>query len=163
MRCEIGKNCHCFPSRLATSLSSDLTAYFLVPKIHLGNPFFEIPVFGQPPRTSDQSGKGRWGFPVWIPKVDLGNPPNPKAYTVKLVTSPSQAEKSRFIDPNIAHLALDSLAFSDRGNQRERNDPFFGAFDTAAQTRTAIAALLLALVVDRPGVRQFDSIQESIR
>lgn len=88
---------------------------------------------------------------------------NPKAYTVQLVTSPSQADMSRFIDQNMTHLALDSLAFSVSSNQRERYNLFFGVFNTVGQARAAIAALPPALTANRPWVRQFESIQESIR
>ena len=89
---------------------------------------------------------------------------NPKAYTVQLVTSPSQADMARFIDRNVERLALDSLAFSVTGHdQRERYNLFFGVFPTSSQARAAIAALPPELRANRPWVRQFRSIQDSVR
>jgi len=67
---------------------------------------------------------------------------NPKAYTVQLVTSPSQADMARFIDRNVKRLALDSLAFSvSTRAQRTDYQLFFGVFTTVTQARAAIAAL----------------------
>jgi hypothetical protein len=88
---------------------------------------------------------------------------NPKAFTVQLLTSPSQADMARFIDQNVNQLALNSLAFSVGNNQRERYNLFFGVFNTAAQARAAIAALPPALQGNRPWVRSFASVQESLR
>jgi peptidoglycan hydrolase CwlO-like protein len=89
---------------------------------------------------------------------------NPKAYTVQLVTSPSQGDMARFIDRNIAHLALDSLAYSvSEGAQGERYNLFFGVFPTPAQARAAIAALPAELQVNQPWVRPLRSVQESLR
>ncbi len=89
---------------------------------------------------------------------------NPKAYTVQLVTSPSQADMARFIDRNVEQLALPSLAFSvTEHDQRERYNLFFGVFPTITQARAAIAALPPELRANRPWVRQFRSIQDSLR
>jgi hypothetical protein len=89
---------------------------------------------------------------------------NPKAYTVQLVTSPSEADMARFIDRNVDQLALDSLAFSVTGHdQRARYNLFFGVFPTITQARAAIAALPPELRANRPWVRQFRSIQDSVR
>ena len=89
---------------------------------------------------------------------------NPKAYTVQLVTSPSQADMARFIDRNVEQLALDSLAFSvTEHDQRERYNLFFGVFGTTSEARAAIAALPPELRANRPWVRQFRSIQDSVR
>ncbi len=89
---------------------------------------------------------------------------NPKAYTVQLVTSPSQADMARFIDRNVEQLALDSLAFSvTEHEQRERYNLFFGVFGTMSAARAAIAALPPELRANRPWVRQFRSIQDSVR
>jgi septal ring-binding cell division protein DamX len=70
---------------------------------------------------------------------------------------------ARFIDQNVNQLALNSLAFSVGNNQRERYNLFFGVFNTAAQARAAIAALPPALQGNRPWVRSFASVQESLR
>lgn len=89
---------------------------------------------------------------------------NPKAYTVQLVMSPSQADMARFIDRNMEQLALNSLAFSvTEHDQREHYNLFFGAFNTIAQARAAIAALPAELRANRPWVRQFQSVQDSLR
>lgn len=88
---------------------------------------------------------------------------NPKAYTVQLLTSPSQADMSRFIDQNVNQLALNSLAFSVGNNQREHYNLFFGVFNTPGQARAAIATLPPALQGNRPWVRSFASVQESLR
>jgi len=89
---------------------------------------------------------------------------NPKAYTVQLVTSPSQADMARFIDRNVEQLALDSLAFSvTEQGQRERYNLFFGVFPTITQARAAIAALPSELRANRPWVRQMQSVQDSLR
>ncbi|WP_300340519.1 SPOR domain-containing protein [Accumulibacter sp.] len=89
---------------------------------------------------------------------------NPKAYTVQLVESPSQGDMARFIDRHVEQLALNSLAFSvtERG-QRERYNLFFGVFNTVTQARDAIAALPTELHANRPWVRQFQSVQDSLR
>jgi predicted nucleic acid-binding Zn-ribbon protein len=89
---------------------------------------------------------------------------NPKAYTVQLVVSPSQADMARFIDRNVEQLALDSLAFSvTERDQRQHYNLFVGVFNTITQARAAIAALPAELRVNRPWVRQFQSIQDSLR
>ncbi|MBL8391375.1 MAG: hypothetical protein JNN21_05820 [Candidatus Accumulibacter sp.] len=89
---------------------------------------------------------------------------NPAAYTVQLVTSPSQSDMARFIDRNMAHLALDSLAYSvSEGAQGERYNLFFGVFPTLTQARAAIAALPTELRVNQPWVRPMRSVQESLR
>ena len=89
---------------------------------------------------------------------------NPKAYTVQLVMSPSQADMARFIDRNAEQLALNSLAFSvTEHDQREHYNLFFGVFDTVTQARAAIAALPAELRANRPWVRQFQSVQDSLR
>ncbi len=89
---------------------------------------------------------------------------NPKAYTVQLVTSPSQADMARFIDRNVKRLALDSLAFSvSEREQRTDYQLFFGVFSTVTQARAAIAALPPELHVNGPWVRQFQSVQTSLR
>ncbi|QKS27674.1 SPOR domain-containing protein [Accumulibacter sp.] len=89
---------------------------------------------------------------------------NPGAYTVQLVTSPSQGDMARFIDRNMAHLALDSLAYSvSEGAGGERYNLFFGVFPTLAQARAAIAALPAELQVNQPWVRPMRSVQESLR
>jgi septal ring-binding cell division protein DamX len=89
---------------------------------------------------------------------------NPKAYTVQLVMSPSQADMARFIDRNMEQLALNSLAFSvTEHDQREHYNLFFGVFNTVAQARAAIAALPAELRANRPWVRQFQSVQDSLR
>ncbi|MBL8420423.1 MAG: SPOR domain-containing protein [Dechloromonas sp.] len=89
---------------------------------------------------------------------------NPRAYTVQLVTSPSQADMARFIDRNVEQLALDSLAFSvTEQGQRERYNLFFGVFPTITQARAAIAALPSELRANRPWVRQMQSVQDSLR
>ncbi|KFB74929.1 SPOR domain-containing protein [Candidatus Accumulibacter cognatus] len=89
---------------------------------------------------------------------------NPKAYTVQLVTSPSQADMARFIDRNVKRLALDSLAFSvSERAQRTDYQLFFGVFSTVTQARAAIAALPPELQVNGPWVRQFQSVQASLR
>ena len=89
---------------------------------------------------------------------------NPKAYTVQLVTSPSQADMARFIDRNVEQLALNSLAFSvTEHEQRERYNLFFGVFGTISEARAAIAALPPELRANRPWVRQFRTIQDSVR
>jgi len=89
---------------------------------------------------------------------------NPKAYTVQLVTSPSQADMARFIDRNVEQLALNSLAFSvTEHEQRERYNLFFGVFGTISEARAAIAALPPELRANRPWVRQFRSVQDSVR
>jgi len=88
----------------------------------------------------------------------------PKAYTVQLVMSPSQADMARFIDRNVEHLMLNSLAFSvTEYDQRERYNLFFGVFDTVTQARAAIAALPTELRANRPWVRQLQSVQDSLR
>lgn len=89
---------------------------------------------------------------------------NPKAYTVQLVTSPSQADMARFIDRNVDQLALDSLAYSvTEGSEGQRYNLFLGVFGTVAQARAAIEALPQELRVDRPWVRQIQSVQDSLR
>ncbi len=89
---------------------------------------------------------------------------NPKAYTVQLVTSPSQGDMARFIDRHVEQLALDSLAFSVTSGERgARYNLFFGVFATVGQARAAIAALPAELQVNRPWVRQFQSVQEALR
>jgi len=89
---------------------------------------------------------------------------NPRAYTVQLVVSPSQADMARFIDRNVERLALDSLAFSvSERDQQERYNLFFGVFKTVTQARAAIAALPPELRANRPWVRQFQSVQNSLR
>jgi len=87
-----------------------------------------------------------------------------KAYTVQLVTSPSQADMARFIDRNVKQLALDSLAFSiTERDQRTNYNLFFGVFRTVTQARAAIAALPPELRANGPWVRQFQSVQDSLR
>jgi len=89
---------------------------------------------------------------------------NPKAYTVQLVTSPSQADMARFIDRHVEQLALDSLAFSvTEHDQHQRYNLFFGVFHSVTQARAAITALPPELRVNRPWVRQFQSVQDSLR
>ena len=89
---------------------------------------------------------------------------NPKAYTVQLVTSPSQGDMARFIDRNVERLALGSLAFSvTEQGQRESYNLFFGVFPTITQARAAIATLPPELRTNRPWVRQFQSVQDSLR
>ena len=89
---------------------------------------------------------------------------NPGAYTVQLVTSPSQGDLARFIDRNMAHLALDSIAYSvSEGAEGERYNLFFGVFATLAQARAAIATLPAELRVNQPWVRPMRSVQESLR
>jgi len=89
---------------------------------------------------------------------------NPKAYTVQLVTSPSQGDMARFIDRNMAHLALDSLAYSvSEAARGERYNLFFGVFPTVTQARAAIADLPAELRVNEPWVRPLRSVQESLR
>ena len=88
----------------------------------------------------------------------------PKAYTVQLVTSPSQADMARFIDRNVKQLALDSLAFSiTERDQRTNYNLFFGVFRTVTQARAAIVALPPELRANGPWVRQFQSVQDSLR
>lgn len=88
---------------------------------------------------------------------------SPKAYTVQLVLSPSQADMARFVDRNIRHLARSSLAFAaTEYQQREHYSLFLGAFDTVGQARAAIAALPPDLRANQPWVRQFQSIQASL-
>ena len=88
---------------------------------------------------------------------------NPKAYTVQLVTSPSQADMARFIDRNMEQLALDSLAFSvTERDQRERYNLFFGVFKTVSEARAALEALPPELRINRPWVRQMQSVQDSL-
>ena len=87
-----------------------------------------------------------------------------RAYTVQLVTSPSQADMARFIDRNVKQLALDSLAFSiTERDQRTNYNLFFGVFRTVTQARAAIAALPPELRANGPWVRQFQSVQDSLR
>lgn len=87
---------------------------------------------------------------------------NPRAFTVQLVMSPSQADMARFIERNMDHLKRHSLAFSvTQHDQREHYNLFFGEFDTIAQARAAIVALPAELRVNQPWVRQFKSIQEA--
>jgi DamX protein len=94
----------------------------------------------------------------WLLKQD------PKAYTVQLVVSPTQADMARFIDRNVEQLALDSLAFSvTEQGQRERYSLFFGVFATMTEARAAIAALPAELRANRPWVRNFQSVQDSLR
>ncbi len=88
---------------------------------------------------------------------------NPKAYTVQLLTSPSETDMARFIDQNVDRLALNSLAFSVSDNQRERYNLFFGVFNSPTQARAAIAALPPALQSNRPWVRSLGSVQKSLR
>lgn len=89
---------------------------------------------------------------------------NPKAYLVQLVTSPSQGDMARFIDRNVERLALGSLAFSvTEQGQRESYNLFFGVFPTITQARAAIATLPPELRTNRPWVRQFQSVQDSLR
>ncbi len=89
---------------------------------------------------------------------------NPKAYTVQLVMSPSQADMARFIDRNMEQLALNSLAFSvTEHDQREGYNLFFGVFNTITQARAAITALPAELRANQPWVRQFQSVQDSLR
>jgi septal ring-binding cell division protein DamX len=71
---------------------------------------------------------------------------------------------ARFIDRNMANLALDSLAYSvSEGAQGERYNLFFGVFPTLTQARAAIAALPTELRVNQPWVRPMRSVQESLR
>ena len=89
---------------------------------------------------------------------------NPKAYTVQLVVSPSQADMARFIDRNVEQLALGSLAFSvTERDQRQQYNLFVGVFNNISQARAAIAELPAELRANRPWVRQFQSVQESLR
>lgn len=89
---------------------------------------------------------------------------NPKAYTVQLVSSPSQADMARFINRNIEQLALDSLAFSvTEHDQRESYNLFVGVFNTVGEARAAIAALPPELRANRPWVRRLQSVQDSLR
>jgi DamX protein len=89
---------------------------------------------------------------------------NPKAYTVQLVMSPSQADMARFIDRNVEQLALGSLAFSvTERDQRQQYNLFFGVFNNISQARAAIAELPAELRANRPWVRQFQSVQDSLR
>ena len=89
---------------------------------------------------------------------------HPKAYTVQLVMSPSRDDMARFIDRNMEHLTLNSLAFSaTEHQQREHYNLFFGVFDTIAQARAAIAALPAELRANQPWVRQLQSVQDSLR
>ncbi|HNC52708.1 MAG TPA: SPOR domain-containing protein [Accumulibacter sp.] len=89
---------------------------------------------------------------------------NPKAYTVQLVSSPSQADMARFINRNIEQLALDSLAFSvTERDQGESYNLFFGVFNTVGEARAAIAALPAELRANRPWVRRLQSVQDSLR
>lgn len=88
----------------------------------------------------------------------------PQAYTVQLVLSPSQADMARFIDHNLRHLALNSLAFSaTEYDGRTHYNLFFGVFDTVSQARAAIAALPPELRTSQPWVRQFESVQRALR
>lgn len=89
---------------------------------------------------------------------------NPNAYTVQLVTSPSEANMARFIERNVKQLALSPLAFSVSTNeQRERYSLYFGTFRSVAQARAAITALPPELQVNRPWVRQMQSVQDTLR
>lgn len=89
---------------------------------------------------------------------------DPKAYTVQLVMSPSEADMKRFIDRNLEHLTLNSLAFSvTEQDQRERYNLFFGVFRTLTQARAAIAALPGELRVNQPWAREIGSVQKSLR
>lgn len=89
---------------------------------------------------------------------------SPKAYTVQLVLSPSQADMARFIERNISHLGLNSLAFAaTEYDRRTHYSLFFGVFATLAQARAAIAALPPELRANQPWVRQFESIQGALR
>jgi len=89
---------------------------------------------------------------------------SPKAYTVQLVLSPSQADMARFVDHNIKPLARHSLAFAaTEYQQREHYSLFLGTFATVSQARAAIASLPPELRANQPWVRQFQSIQASLR
>lgn len=89
---------------------------------------------------------------------------NPRAYTVQLVASPSEAELARFIERNADRLALDSLAISvTEQGQRDRYNLYFGVFPTSSQARAAIADLPPELRANKPWVRQFQTIQNSLR
>ena len=60
--------------------------------------------------------------------------------------------------------ALGSLAFSvTEQGQRESYNLFFGVFPTITQARAAIATLPPELRTNRPWVRQFQSVQDSLR
>lgn len=89
---------------------------------------------------------------------------NPRAYTVQLVASPSEAELARFIERNADRLALDSLAISvTEQGQRDRYNLYFGVFPSSSQARAAIATLPPELRANKPWVRQFQTIQNSLR
>lgn len=89
---------------------------------------------------------------------------NPAAFTVQLVTSPGEANMAHFIDRHVRQLALSPLAFSlSKGDQRERYSLYYGNFRSVAQARAAIATLPAELQINRPWVRQFQSVQDSLR